>query len=102
MLDVASRPGDEPGCSFDRGTTSCVSSVSHTETSTHQVFSGCVAGPPPFHPGRRVTTFDDTWLVTVTTTSKRHGRAGVEYESSATESRELVGSRQISSVCEAF
>ena len=98
--DISNRPGDEPGCTFDQGVTTCVTIATHAEMSTHQTFSGCVAGPPPFHFGRRVTTWEDTWLVTVTTTTLQHGRAGLEYESSSTETRDLVSSRQISSICE--
>jgi hypothetical protein len=98
-LDVSNRPGDEPGCTFDGSTTTCTTTATHTEASTHNVYSGCVAGPPPFHPGSRVTTYEDTYLVTVTTTTYRHGRAGLVYSTQTSQTRELVGSRPVSSVC---
>jgi hypothetical protein len=96
----AARPND-PGCSFDRGTNSCVTTSERTEVSTHQEFSGCLAGPPPFRPGRRVRTFEDTYLVTTTTTTQQHGLNGKIYDTQSSETRTKISSREIGSVCEA-
>ena len=86
-------------CDFSRGTTTCVTTAQHTETSTHDEISGCLFGPSSV-PGRRTRTFRDTFLVTVTTTSLQHGRHGKVYDTSAVSSRQLVSSVQIADVCE--
>jgi hypothetical protein len=98
---VDAAPPNDPGCSFDRGTNTCVTTSERTEVSTHQQFSGCVAGPPPFRPGRKVRTFEDTYLVTTTTTTLQHGLNGETFETQSSEARTLVSSREISSICEA-
>jgi hypothetical protein len=93
----------DPGCSFDRGTTTCVTTEQYTETSSHVESSGCLAGPPPnFRPGHRSRTFSDTWLVTVTTTTLYRGRSEHEYDTSTSTSRQLIGSTLVSDVCEAI
>jgi hypothetical protein len=99
---VADSPAESaPGCTFDRGTSTCVATTERFETSTHDVFSGCVAGPPPFKPGRRIRTFEDTYSIVTTTTTYQHGRNGKVYDTEITEQRQLVSSREISSTCEA-
>ena len=94
---AAPTPTEE--CTFDRGTTRCVSTTQHTETDTHQVVGGCVAGPAGV-PGRRTTTYLDTYLVTETTTTSMHGLSGKTFDSQTSETRVLIDSHQISSVCE--
>jgi hypothetical protein len=88
-------------CTFSRGTTTCVTTTQHEETTTHQVFGSCVAGPSG-QPGRRITTFEDRYLVTETTTTSSHGRSGHVYSSNTETTRVLVSSREISRVCEAL
>jgi hypothetical protein len=89
------------GCEFSRGTTTCTTTTQYTETSNHSVYSGCVAGPTG-QPGRRVSTFEDTYLVTRTTTTYQHGHNGKVYDTQTTEQRELQSSRQVSSTCDAL
>ena len=90
----------DPGCTFDTGTTTCVSTTETTVTSTHVAVSGCNYGPTGI-PSRRSRTFEDTFLVTATTTTLQHGRQGAVYDSSTETTRTLVSSVQISDVCEA-
>jgi hypothetical protein len=90
---------DESTCSFDNGTTTCVSVSQTTETTTHQATSGCLYGPTGI-PSRRTRTFLDTILVTTTTTILSHGHSGAEYSSSTEVTRQLQSSRLISDVCE--
>jgi hypothetical protein len=88
-------------CTFDRGVTTCVATTEEAETSTHQEFSGCLAGPPPvFRPGARTRTFEDTYRVTTTLTTTQHGRRGKVIEERTSVERTLVSSRLLSDVCE--
>jgi hypothetical protein len=91
----------DANCTFDRGVTICTYVSQRSETLTRVVYSGCVVGPffPP-QPGRRVTTYEDTYLVTTTTTTYQHGRHGKIYDSTTTVERVLESSRLVSSVCE--
>lgn len=95
---AAARP-DAATCAFSRGTTTCVTTAQHTETSTHDEISGCLFGPSSV-PGRRARTFRDTFLVTESTTTLQHGRRGRVYDTSTAVSRELVSSVQIADVCQ--
>jgi hypothetical protein len=98
----ASTPDES--CSFSRGTTTCVSTVSFEEKTTHQEISGCSVGPffPPV-PGRRTRTFDDTYLVTVQHITYYRGRSNHAYASEDREtSRVLESSTQVSDKCEAI
>jgi hypothetical protein len=96
---VNAKPSGE-NCTFERGVNTCTTTSETTETEIREVFSGCIAGPPPFAPGRRVTTWEDTYAVTTTTTTRQHGRNGRVFEESTTTERTLVSSRQLSTVCE--
>ena len=89
----------DDGCTFAQGTTTCVATTRRTETTERIVVSGCLSGPTGV-PGRRTTTFRDTFLVTETTTTRAHGRQGPIYDSRSAVTRMLVTSIQISSVCE--
>src|SRR3954465_2600264 len=60
---AAAPPALGDGCTFSLGTTACVSTAQHEETSTHIEFSGCLYGPNG-QPGSRQRTFSDTYLVT--------------------------------------
>ena len=91
--------GAQTSCSFSRGTTTCVTKVQFTETRTHQEFGGCLAGPFGV-PGRRVSTVENTYLVTQTTTQLSHGKSGKIYSTTVTRSEVLVSSREVSRVCE--
>jgi len=96
-------PATDASCSFERGTTSCVTTEQYTEIGTHDEISGCLAGPPPiFRTGRRTRTFSDTWLVTVTTTTLYRGRSQHDYNTSTSTTRQLIGSTLVSDVCEAI
>jgi hypothetical protein len=86
-------------CTFEQGTTTCTSTATHTETGTHTAFSGCLYGPFR-QPGRRLRTFEDTYLITETTTTYQHGKSGKLYDSHTETSRDLVSSRLVSDVCE--
>lgn len=86
-------------CTFERGTTTCVSVEQSAETELRNVFSGCLAGPTG-QPGRRVTTWEDTYIVTTTTTTFSHGRNGRTYDTVVEVTRELTTSRTVNSVCE--
>jgi len=98
---VLAKPETPDNCTFERGTTTCTFVTQRSETVTRQVYSGCVVGPffPP-RPGRRITTYEDTYLVTTTTTTYQHGRNGKVYDSTTTEERVLESSRLVSMVCE--
>ena len=98
------RPAPEGDCSFSRGTTTCVSTIQYEETSTRQVFSGCVVGPsfPPVG-GRRIRTFSDVYLVTVERTTYYRGQSEHSYGSEDREvSRVLTSSTLVSDTCEAI
>jgi hypothetical protein len=100
-LDSASVLADQPlpqGCTFDRGTTTCVSVTTHTTSGQHVEVSGCRYGPNGV-PGVRERTFDDTYLKTDTTTTLEHGRGGPVYSSETTTVTTLLGSTQNSDVC---
>lgn len=96
---VAPVASADDGCTFEHGTTTCVTTTRHTEITERIVVSGCLSGPTGV-PGRRTTTFRDTFLVTATTTTRAHGRQGPIYDSQTDVTRTLVSSAQISSVCE--
>ena len=98
-LPAVAQPEEDPNCSFSRGTNVCAYETQRSETSTIQMFSGCVAGPTG-QPGRRVTTYEDTYLVTTTTTTYQHGRNGKVYDSNTTEERQFMSRHLVSSVCE--
>jgi hypothetical protein len=92
--------GQDGSCSFDRGTTTCVTTEQYTEKGSHVEYSGCLAGPPPdFRPGSRARTFEDMWQVTVTTTTLYRGRSDHAYDSSSNTSRVLLSSTLVSDVC---
>jgi hypothetical protein len=95
----AKRPRE--GCSFSRGTTTCVTVSRSTETETIRMTSGCTFGPTGI-PGRRTRTLETTYLVTATTTTLSPGVAGRVYDTSTSVSRELAGSVLVSDVCEAL
>jgi hypothetical protein len=95
-------PAPELPCMFDRGTTTCVTITQQVDTSTHQEFSGCLAGPPPFRPGSRIRTFEDIDLVVTTTTTYQHGREGKIYDTQTSVERQRLSSREVSSVCQAL
>jgi hypothetical protein len=90
---------DPASCSFSKGITTCVSTSHTTETVQIQLISGCVAGPTG-QPGRLTRTIEQTFLVTVTTTTLSHGAEGRVYSSSTDVTRELVSAEEISRVCE--
>jgi hypothetical protein len=98
---VVEAPPLPAGCTFERGVTTCVTVTQRQEVSTHTETSGCVVGPslPPI-PGRRLRTFQDVFLVTETTTTLQHGRAGKVFDTQTTTDRQLVSSTLISDVCE--
>jgi hypothetical protein len=98
---LAVEPQEQPVCAFSRGVSTCTSETTSIETTTRTVFSGCVAGPTGV-PGRRTTVFEDTVQVTTMTTTMAHGRQGPVFSSDVSESRELLASREVSSVCEAL
>jgi hypothetical protein len=98
--ELGAAPPTAPGCTFSRGVTTCVAITQHTEQSTHSEISGCTVGPgfPPI-PGARTRTFLDVFLVTETTTTLRHGRAGAVFDTQTTTTRQLQSSTLISDVC---
>jgi hypothetical protein len=93
------KKGADENCSYSRGTTTCVTTVTYQETSTHSEYSGCRAGPNAV-PGSRVRTFRDTYLVTVTTTTLRRGKSGKIYSSQTLTTRQLLSSTLVSDVCQ--
>jgi hypothetical protein len=97
----AAAPPTAPGCTFSRGVTTCITITQHEEQSTHTEVSGCAFGPtiPPI-PGRRTRTFLDLFLVTETTTTLQHGRAGKVFDTQTTTERQLLSSTLLSDVCE--
>ncbi len=98
---TSSSPNQAGSCSFDRGTTTCVTTEQYTETSSHVEYSGCLAGPPPdFRTGSRARTFSDSWQVTITTTTLYRGRSDRSYDTSSSTSRLLLSSVLVSDVCE--
>lgn len=92
-------PSLDVGCVFANGVTTCTSVDEYTYTTLRSAVSGCLYGPNAI-PGRRTRTFEDTYLVSVTTTTVSHGKSGPVYDSSSTSSQTLIGSQQISDVCE--
>jgi hypothetical protein len=95
---ASAAPSPAPHCTFASGVTTCVTTVVTQEQSTHQEFSGCFAGPTGV-PGSRVRTFQDTYEVTTTTVTKRHGLNGALFFQDASTSRRLVLSVLLSDVC---
>jgi hypothetical protein len=95
---VASAPSTDARCTFDSGTLRCVTVDETTVTRLRTVVSGCLAGPTGV-PGRRETTFHDTFLVTTVTTSLRRGYAGIVYDTSTSTTETLISSVQLSSTC---
>jgi hypothetical protein len=92
------------GCTFSRGTTTCVSTIQFEQTTTRREISGCIFGPfsPPIA-GRRTRTFEDTDLVTVRRVTYYRGRSNHAYASEDQElSRVHERSRMISDTCEAL
>jgi hypothetical protein len=87
-----------PGCTFGAGTLTCVIVDEVYQTSTHTAVSGCLYGPNGL-PGRRERVFEDTYLLTATTTTFQHGLAGIIYDHSTVVTRTLVSSTQISDTC---
>jgi hypothetical protein len=98
-VETAARPLP-PGCTFSKGVTTCVTVTQQQVQSTRTVFSGCTVGPsfPPI-PGRREQTFRDVTLVTTTTTTLQHGRAGSVFDTQTTTDTQLLSSTLISDVC---
>ena len=88
-------------CAFENGTTTCTYVGEFTHTTYHDAVSGCLYGPNAV-PGRRTRTFEDTYLVTVTTTTLARGRSGPVYNSSTSTSETLMSSQVVSDVCEAI
>ncbi|HEU4324671.1 MAG TPA: hypothetical protein VFS21_16120 [Roseiflexaceae bacterium] len=86
-------------CTFERGITTCVITVQSTETQRRTMVSGCMYGPQGV-PGRRSRIFEDTYLITATTTTHQHGRHGRIYDSWTEVTRELVESRLVADLCE--
>lgn len=66
-----------------------------------EVFSGCLADATG-QPGRRVTKWEDPYLVTTTTTTNFHGRNGRTYDTVVEVTRELTTSGILGSVREAL
>ena len=96
---VAAVPEPAAGCTFETGTTTCVTLATHEETSTHQEFSGCLYGPTGI-PSSRVRTFLDTFQVVEETVTLQHGLEGAVYDSTTyTVSRTLLQRTLISDVC---
>ena len=93
--------GASPTCSFAAGTLTCVYVDQVYQTSTHTAVSGCLAGPTGV-PGRRERVFEDTYLVTATTTTLQRGYAGIIYDHSTVVTRTLVSSTLISDTCTAL
>jgi hypothetical protein len=103
-VNVDQASSSDESCTFSRGTTTCVSTVTFEQKTTHQEFSGCTVGPffPPVA-GRRTRTFEDTYLVTVQRTTYYRGRSNHAYGSEDREtSRVLESSRMLSDKCEAI
>ncbi|HEY1953402.1 MAG TPA: hypothetical protein VGG76_11420 [Gemmatimonadaceae bacterium] len=86
-------------CSFSRGVTTCVSTAQHEESSSHIEYSGCLYGPNGV-PSSRQRSFNDVYLVTVTTTTTYHGRSDQVIDSQTSTSRQLERSTLVSDVCE--
>jgi hypothetical protein len=101
LASAGAAPPTAPGCTFVRGVTTCITVTQHTEESTHTEISGCTVGPafPPV-PGVRSRTFLDVFLVTETTTTLQHGRAGRVFDTQTTSERQLLSSTLVSDVCE--
>jgi len=94
----SSAPAADPNCSFSRGTNTCVAVTQSTEHDQITMVSGCLYGPHGT-PGRRERVFDRTFEVTTTTTTLAHGRNGPVYDSSTTQTRQLLSMVQISDTC---
>jgi hypothetical protein len=95
---ASAAPSPAPNCTFASGVTTCTTTVVTQEQSTHQEFSGCLAGPTGA-PGSRVRTFQDTSEVTTTTVTRRHGLNGALFFQNVDTSRRLVSSVLLSDVC---
>src|SRR3954469_18030201 len=99
VLAALPASADDNGCTFARGTTTCITDATRSETVTVQMISGCLYGSDAVA-GRRTRTFDYTYLVTDETTTLAHGMEGPVYSSQTAEiSRTLESSVQISDVC---
>lgn len=90
-----------PDCAFAAGTLTCVYVDEVYQTSTRTAVSGCLAGPTGV-PGRRERVFEDTYLLTATTTTLQRGYAGIVYDHSTVVTRTLVSSTLISDTCTAL
>lgn len=91
-------PPLDPGCTFERGTTTCVIVSQEEQHETITMYSGCMYGPHGV-PGRRERVFDETFLLTATTTTLAHGRSGPVYDFWTTVTREMVSMTLISDTC---
>ncbi len=91
-------PVSDPGCTFDRGTTTCVIVDTSTTVTRITMTSGCMYGPEG-RPGRRERVYDQTWLITATTTTYAHGRNGPVYDHTTTVTRTLQGMELVSDTC---
>jgi hypothetical protein len=99
LLAHSEAPPSPGECSFSQGVTTCISTSQYQETGTHTVYGGCVAGPTGV-PGRSVTVYEDTYLVTAVTTTEYHGASDRIIQSNTVTTRDLVSSVQISRTCE--
>jgi hypothetical protein len=99
QIAETARPTGEGSCTFSRGVTTCVSTTQYEEGASHIEYSGCLYGPNR-QAGSRQRTFDDTYLVTVTTTTSYRGRSDHAFDSQATTSRQLERSTLVSDVCQ--
>ncbi len=86
-------------CTFERGITTCVTTEQSTQTERRTLVSGCLYGPQGV-PGRRSRIFEDIYLLTITTTTRQHGRHGRIFDWWTEVTRVLVESRQIADLCE--
>jgi hypothetical protein len=97
-LPAAATPDPGPGCTFSSGTTTCVivSTAEHHQQIT--MVSGCNYGPQGT-PGRRERVFDQTVLITATTTTYAHGLRGPVYDHDTTVTSQITSSTLISDTC---
>ena len=98
VASASAAPETTSSCTFNAGTLTCVYVDVVFQTSTHTAVSGCLYGPTGV-PGRRERVFEDTFKLTATTTTLRHGYAGSLYDVSTAVTRELQSSVQISDTC---
>jgi hypothetical protein len=101
LPSTISSPSTDAGCTFDAGTLTCVTVEQSSVTRLRTMVSGCLAGPTGV-PGRRETTYQDTFLVTATTVSLRRGYAGVIYNLSTSTTETLTNSVLLTSTCTAI